>query len=85
MTWLVTWIFVNTFMVTCPINMPQEDPYRGLVYSDVVFAVACWDTNYENKGKYFDSYEEAKAFVDGGEGQSDLTDFVIEEVDTLGE
>ena len=76
--WIVTWIFINTFMVTCDINKPYEDPYRGLVQNPVVYAVYCQDTEREIKSAKFKFYDEALKFVREGEGNSDLDDFRIE-------
>ena len=75
--WVVTWIFINTFMVTCDINKPYEDPYRGLVYPTVMYAIACWDTEIEEKSARFRFYDEALKFVREGEGDSDLNNFKI--------
>lgn len=87
MKWLVTWIIISTFITPCePIF--RIDEYGRTSITNESNLVICWDSRTTPMRKYFDSYEDAKRFVDnaplgtgvgsfGWENTNELSNFKI--------
>jgi len=67
MNWIVTWIVVNTWAISCPMPATTPDPYGIEPSMMVSYAVACWDSSETKKTKSFDTHEEALKFLIEGE------------------
>jgi len=92
MTWLVTWVVVSRFMISCP--MPEQvcDDFGRCEYSNSTTLQICYDTQRVPHERYFDTKKEAEAFIDRGitttyvssfnpwETGDSLEDFVLTEM-----
>ena len=70
--WLVLWTVVNMWMNPCDHGpMSGYDEYGRRWEQHVVTLEMCYDHEILHKEKYFDTYEEALAFVETGKAKSE--------------
>ena len=79
--WLVTYTWNQQIHIACPQPEPMADEFGRVKQVWSTFAIACFETINHPKQRRFDSYDEAMSFVERGQKEFDLSDFVIEQED----
>ena len=63
MIYIVTWVLVSVFQVTCPCNKPQIDEYGRWVNQGIYLDVYCTDSRSDTLSKRFYCKSDAEQFI----------------------
>lgn len=79
MTWLVTWIVVNSILIACPpLSAPQPDIYGRESQNVLATTQACFDITSKKMSRVFYTQNEAEIFLEVGKQEcSNCTEWKI--------